>query len=137
MTDTRTKEKRSEIMSTVHSKDTGPELAVRRLIFGMGYRYRLHAKDLPGKPDIVMRGRKKIIDVRGCFWHGHKGCKFGRLPKSHIAFWKEKIERNRKRDADNLRHLQKAGWRVFIVWQCDLKNLGLLKTRLYEFIETT
>ncbi len=119
----------------VHSKDTGPELAVRRLICKMGYRYRLHVKALPGKPDIVMFGRRKIIDVRGCFWHGHCGCKYGRLPKSREDFWKAKIERNLQRDAENLHVLEGEGWRVLVVWQCDLKDLELLKTRLYEFIE--
>lgn len=136
MTDTRTKEKRSEIMSSVHSKDTGPELVVRKLIHGMGYRYRLHVKGLPGKPDIVMIGRKKIIDVRGCFWHGHSGCQYGRLPKSREDFWAAKIERNRERDAENLKLLEGDGWGVLVVWQCELKNLETLKAKLHEFIET-
>lgn len=136
MTDTRTKEKRSEIMSKVHSKDTAPELLVRRLIFGMGYRYRLHVARLPGKPDIVMIGRRKIIDVRGCFWHGHESCKYGSLPKSRQEFWAAKITRNRQRDRDNLRSLEDSGWKVLVVWQCELKNVGLLKARLYEFIES-
>lgn len=135
MTDTRTKEKRSEIMSMVHSKDTKPELLVRRLIYGMGFRYRLHRKELPGKPDIVMIGRRKIVDVRGCFWHGHEGCKYGQLPKSREDFWKAKIDRNRKRDSKNLGMLNEAGWRVLVVWQCELKNIDTLKTRLHEFIE--
>lgn len=135
MIDTRTKEERSEIMSMVHSKDTKPELLIRRLIYGMGFRYRLHCKELPGKPDIVMIGRKKIVDVRGCFWHGHEGCKYGRLPKSREDFWKAKIDRNRERDSKNQRILNEAGWRVFVVWQCELKDLETLKTRLHEFIE--
>lgn len=135
MTDTRTKAQRSEIMSKVRSKDTGPELQVRRLIFRMGFRYRLHVKGLPGKPDIVMAGRRKIVDVRGCFWHGHKRCKYGKLPKSHQSFWKSKIERNRERDSGNLQLLKRQGWKVLVVWQCELKNLELLKIKLYEFIE--
>ncbi|QDF95364.1 very short patch repair endonuclease [Azoarcus sp. DD4] len=135
MIDTRTKEERSEIMSMVHSKDTKPELLIRRLIYGMGFRYRLHCKELPGKPDIVMIGRKKIIDVRGCFWHGHEGCKYGRLPKSREDFWKAKIDRNRERDSKNQRMLNEAGWQVFVVWQCELKDIETLKTRLHEFIE--
>ncbi len=135
MTDSRTREKRSEIMSTVRSKDTGPELSVRRLIYAMGFRYRLHCKDLPGKPDIVMIGRKKIIDVRGCFWHGHDECKYGRLPKSRQDFWKVKIDRNRERDFKNLGLLLETGWRVLVVWQCELKNIDTLKIRLHEFIE--
>jgi DNA mismatch endonuclease, patch repair protein len=135
MVDTRTVRKRSEIMSKVRSKDTRPELTVRRLIFGMGYRYRLHVASLPGKPDIVMAGRKMIVDVRGCFWHGHEGCRYGRLPKSREDFWEAKIKRNRERDRLNRARLEKAGWRVLVVWQCELKNPEALKTRLYEFIE--
>ena len=135
MMDTRTAPKRSEIMSKAGSKNTQPELVVRRLIFGMGYRYRLHVSSLPGKPDIAMIGRKKIVDVRGCFWHGHEGCKYGRLPKSREDFWKAKIDRNRERDRLNLAKLKGAGWRVLIVWQCELRNREVLKKRLYEFIE--
>lgn len=135
MADTRTKEKRSEIMSAVHSKDTGPEKVIRKLVFGMGYRYRLHVKELPGRPDIVMPGKRKVIDVRGCFWHGHVGCRYGRLPKSRLQFWTAKIERNRARDAENLVLLEEKGWKVLVVWQCELKNLDTLKTKLYEFIE--
>lgn len=136
MVDTRTKEKRSEIMSKVHSKDTAPELLVRRLIFGMGYRYRLYIAGLPGKPDITMIGRRKIIDVRGCFWHGHEDCKYGLLPKSRQEFWAAKITRNRQRDRDNLLSLEGSGWKVLVVWQCELKNVELLKARLREFIES-
>lgn len=136
MADTRTKEKRHEIMSKVRSKDTAPELLVRRLVFGMGYKYRLHVADLPGKPDIVMSGRKKIIDVRGCFWHGHRRCKYGKLPKSHKVFWAAKIERNRERDKENARHLKRLGWQVLIVWQCELKRPEEARTKLYEFIES-
>lgn len=136
MADTRTKEKRHEIMSKVRSKDTAPELLVRRLVFGMGYRYRLHVADLPGRPDIVLPGRKKIIDVRGCFWHGHRRCKYGNLPKSHKAFWTAKIVRNRERDKANARRLRIMGWQVLVVWQCELKNPEKARTKLYEFIES-
>jgi len=136
MIDTRTREKRSEIMSKVRSENTAPELVVRRLIYGMGYRYRLHVVGLPGRPDIVMIGRRKIIDVRGCFWHGHEDCKYGRLPKSRQEFWAAKIMRNRERDGENMHSLEGDGWRVLIVWQCELKSVELLKTRLYEFIES-
>jgi len=136
MVDTRTKEQRSEIMSKVRSKNTAPELFVRRLLSGMGYRYRLHVKGLPGKPDIVMIGRRKIIDVRGCFWHGHEDCRYGKLAKSHQEFWSKKITRNRQRDFENLRSLAESGWQVLVVWQCELKNVEFLKIRLYEFIES-
>lgn len=135
MVDTRTSTKRSEIMSKVRAKDTGPEMIVRRLVFGMGFRYRLHRRDLPGTPDIVLPRRRKIIDVRGCFWHGHERCRYGRLPKSREDFWRAKINRNRERDRDNLRLLENAGWRILVVWQCELKELEVLKKRLYEFIE--
>lgn len=137
MVDTHTPEKRSEIMSKVRSEDTGPEMTVRRILFGLGYRYRLHRRDLPGKPDIVMVGRRKIIDVRGCFWHGHEDCRYGRLPRSRENFWRSKIDRNRERDRENQLLLQDAGWRVLIVWQCELRNLDALKKRLYEFVEAT
>ncbi|MBS1190092.1 MAG: very short patch repair endonuclease [Rhodocyclaceae bacterium] len=136
MIDTRTASKRSEIMSKVRSKNTAPEMVVRRLIFGMGYRYRLHVASLPGKPDIVLSRRKKIVDIRGCFWHGHEGCRYGNLPKSRLDFWSAKIERNRERDAANLATLARRGWRVLVVWQCELKNIKSLKKRLHEFIES-
>lgn len=134
MTDTCTKERRSEIMSRIRSKDTEPELVVRRLIHGMGYRYRLHVSSLPGKPDIVMRSRRKIIEVRGCFWHAHQGCIFGRMPKSHREYWVPKINRNVERDKRNLAQLEHDGWRVMIVWECELKELASLAARLREFI---
>ncbi len=135
MVDTRTSAKRSEIMSRVRSKNTGPEMIVRRLVFAMGYRYRLHRRDLPGTPDIVLPGRRKIIEVRGCFWHGHDSCQYGRLPKSRDEYWRTKIDCNRVRDVENLRRLEGDGWRVLIVWQCELNDLEVLKKRLYEFIE--
>lgn len=136
MVDTRTRDKRHEIMSKVRSKHTQPELLIRKLIFGMGYRYRLHVRTLPGKPDIVLPRRKKIIDVRGCFWHGHKDCRYGNLPKSSLQFWSDKIARNRERDIVNGQLLSEAGWKVLIVWQCELKNREILEKRLYEFLES-
>lgn len=130
-----TEEKRSEVMSKVRSKNTNPELIVRQLIFGMGYRYRLHVASLPGKPDIVMGKRRKIIDVRGCFWHAHEGCKHAALPKTRTDFWAAKIACNRERDKKNLDCLNESGWDVLIVWQCELKNLDALKSKLKEFID--
>jgi len=136
MTDTRTKEKRSEIMSKVRSKNTTPELVVRRLIFGMGYRYRLHDKRLPGKPDLVFSRRRKAVFVNGCFWHGHENCRYGKLPKSRLDFWKPKIDRNRQRDVENLRRLEDEGWSVLTVWQCEVKDQEKLRIRLHEFLES-
>lgn len=128
-------ERRSWVMSRVKSKHTKPELVVRRLVFGMGYRYRLHDKKLQGHPDLVFPGRKKVIFVNGCFWHGHLGCRLGKLPKTRVEFWEEKIQRNRARDIQNIAALEASGWRVLTVWQCELKNSEMLASRLNEFIE--
>ncbi|WP_069863188.1 very short patch repair endonuclease [Pseudomonas citronellolis] len=131
-----TSEHRSWLMSRVGSKDTKPELVVRRLVFAMGYRYRLHLKHLPGSPDLVFPGRKKVIFVNGCFWHGHYGCRYGRLPKSRVEFWQAKIDRNRERDRQSTASLEADGWRVLTVWQCELKNIEMLATRLNDFIQS-
>ena len=112
-----------------------PELAVRRLVFAMGYRYRLHDKHLPGKPDLVFSRRRKLVFVNGCFWHGHKGCKYARLPKTKVDFWSEKIKNNRARDRTNIVLLQRNGWKVLTVWQCDLRTIDVLANKLYEFLE--
>jgi DNA mismatch endonuclease (patch repair protein) len=130
-----TPERRSWLMSRVRSKNTSTELVVRRLIFGMGYRYRLHDKRLDGRPDIVFRSRRKAIFVNGCFWHGHSGCKKGRLPKSNVDEWTTKIRKNRLRDRRSIKALRSTGWSVLSIWQCEIKNLELLAKRLYEFIE--
>jgi DNA mismatch endonuclease (patch repair protein) len=122
-------------MSRVGSKDTTPELAVRKLLFSMGFRYRLHDKRLPGTPDIVFSGRRKVILVNGCFWHGHQECRLGRLPKSRVDFWEAKISRNRERDRENDRRLHDLGWRPLTVWQCELRNIDELAKRLYDFLE--
>lgn len=130
-----TPERRSSLMSRVKSKNTKPELAVRRLVFAMGFRYRLHDKRLPGKPDMVFPRMRKIVLVNGCFWHWHEGCRFARLPKSRTEFWAAKLARNRQRDAENLAQLEAAGWRVLTVWQCELKDLNELAERLYGFLD--
>lgn len=121
MIDRLTPAQRSNLMRSVRGKNTLPEMIVRREAHGAGFRYRLHRKDLPGRPDLCFPSRKKIIFVHGCFWHGH-GCKIGKLPKSRLDFWRPKIERNRKRDADVLSQLEAAGWSTLIIWQCELKN---------------
>ena len=112
MTDTLTRAERSERMSRVKGRDTGPEWAVRRLVHGLGYRYRLHRKDLPGCPDLVFPSRRKVIFVHGCFWHRHPdpACKLARLPKSRLEFWVPKLERNRARDLHSQARLIDMGW---------------------------
>lgn len=128
-------EKRSRNMAAIQSTNTKPELAVRRLVHGMGYRYRLHAKELPGKPDIVFPSRKKIVFVHGCFWHRHQGCRYATSPKTRMNFWNEKFAQNVARDRRNRLALKKAGWTVMIVWQCELKNSEKLARRIDGFLQ--
>ena len=131
--DTRTPEQRRRIMQSVKSKNTGPELAVRRLLHGMGYRYRLHRKDLPGKPDIAFISRRKAIFVHGCFWHGH-GCPKGRLPKSRLDYWQPKVDKNRERDRTKEEQLRSLGWSTMTIWQCETADLDALAERLQDFV---
>lgn len=137
MTDTLTPAARAERMSRVRGRDTGPEMVVRRLLHGLGYRYRLHANDLPGRPDVVFRRRRVAILVHGCFWHRHPdpACKLARLPKSRLDFWLPKLEGNRARDVANVEKLEALGWRVLIVWECQLGNTEQLRNTLQLFIE--
>lgn len=116
------REVRSRIMRAIRGKNTRPELVVRKFLFECGFRYRVHDGRLPGKPDIVLKRYRTVVMVNGCFWHGHVGCAAGRLPKSNIKFWEEKIRRNRERDERVRKELEAAGWRVFTVWECDLRN---------------
>jgi DNA mismatch endonuclease (patch repair protein) len=134
MVDTRTPEQRRRIMQSVKTKDTGPERAVRRALFAAGYRYRLHLKDLPGSPDIVLAGRRKVIFVHGCFWHGH-GCTKGRAPKSRTEYWGPKIEANRSRDERNVRELEAHGWKVLVLWQCEVADMAALLPRLIAYVD--
>ena len=120
--DTRTKEKRSEIMAAVRSKDTGPEMLVRRYLWSKGMRYRVHAANLPGKPDISVRRHKLAIFVHGCFWHGHANCPRGRLPKSRLEYWGPKIRANKKRDLAIAEQLDKEGWHRVVVWECQFRT---------------
>ena len=133
MADNRTPPSRSALMSRIGSKNTAPELVVRRLLHGMGYRFRLHRKDLPGKPDIVLPGRRKAIFVHGCFWHAH-GCRIGRPPKSRPEFWEPKLARNKERDEENIRSLERSGWGVLTIWQCEIKDRAALAERLRGFL---
>ena len=132
--DNRTPDVRSRIMAAVRQKDTGPEMAVRQLLHRMGYRYGLHGRDLPGRPDLVFRPRRKAVFVHGCFWHGHD-CGKGRLPASRIEYWKDKIGKNVARDARNIRDLIAKGWEVCVVWECEIAQLESLKQRLIQFLE--
>lgn len=133
MVDNRTVESRSRLMSRIGSKHTQPELMVRSLLHRLGYRFRLHRKDLPGKPDIGFIGRKKAVFVHGCFWHGHD-CNIGRLPKSNFEFWSAKIERNRERDGRKISDLEQIGWTGLEVWQCELKDFQSLEAKLRDFL---
>jgi DNA mismatch endonuclease (patch repair protein) len=133
--DTLSPQERSERMSRVKGRDTKPELLVRRLVYGMGYRYRLHAEALPGKPDLVFRQRKCAIFVHGCFWHRHRGCALCRLPKSRLNFWKPKLEGNRKRDLRNQRKLRRDGWRILVIWECELTDERKVRRTVLKFLE--
>lgn len=118
----------------IHGKDTGPELVVRRLIYGMGYRYRKHPRSVPGRPDVALLGRRLAIFVHGCFWHRHP-CALGRLPKSRLSFWEPKLDGNRRRDARTLRELRLAGWRTLVVWECELADLRSVEDRIRKFLD--
>lgn len=122
-------------MGRVKGRDTAPEMLVRRMIWSMGGRYRLHRDDLPGTPDIVMAGRRLAIFVHGCFWHGHDCARGARVPKANQTYWIKKIDRNRARDASALRALQADGWRVEVVWECALKDRAALAERITSWLE--
>ncbi len=136
VTDTLTIQARSERMARVKGKNTTPELLVRSIVHGLGFRFRLHASELPGKPDIVLRKRFKAIFVHGCFWHRHRkrGCPLARLPKSRQEFWVSKLEGNRLRDLRNKRALRKLGWSVLEIWECELKDRKALTARILYFL---
>jgi DNA mismatch endonuclease, patch repair protein len=133
--DTISAERRSENMRRIKSKGMKPEMAVRRLVHGMGYRYRLHVAELPGKPDLVFPSRWRIIEVRGCFWHQHPGCIDGRIPKSRTKYWVPKLRRNEDRDKENCRKLRVLGWNVLVIWECAVGDPERLRARLRRFLE--
>lgn len=123
MVDVLTKKQRQYCMSRIQGKDTKPEMVVRKLVFALGYRYRLHDKKLLGKPDLVFPGRHKVIFVHGCFWHRHN-CKYGKvIPQTRKQFWEEKLNKNKERDKKNKRKLQKLEWDVLVVWECETKDV--------------
>lgn len=136
MTDTLTTSARSERMSLIKGKDTGPELVVRRMVHQMGYRYRLHQKHLPGRPDLVFSSRRKLIFVHGCFWHRHydSACKLARLPKSREEFWMPKLEANAQRDRKNQDELRALNWKFLVIWECELKGHASLKSKIESFL---
>lgn len=128
-------QRRSENMRQIRSKDTAPELTLRRMVHAMGYRFRLHRKDLPGKPDLVFPGRRKIIFLHGCFWHQHKGCREGRLPGTRQEYWAPKLARNIERDALSEAALKSAGWDVLTLWECEVeKDIPAVSKQLRHFL---
>ncbi len=135
MTDVYSKAKRSAVMARVKGRDTQPELIVRKLLWGLGARYRLHRRDLPGAPDIVLPGRKLAVFVHGCFWHGHDCARGARVPKSNRDYWVAKVARNQARDARTQTELAALGWRVEVVWECQLKDRPAMRDRLAMMLE--
>lgn len=126
--------KRSEIMSKVRSRDTKPEMFVRKIVSSLGFRYRLHNRNLPGKPDLSNATRKKAIFVHGCFWHRHANCKMASVPASNKEYWKEKFRRNKLRDQAALDALKKMGWRPLVVWECEIRQPEKLKRKLEKYV---
>jgi DNA mismatch endonuclease (patch repair protein) len=134
MVDVHTKKQRSYNMSQIHSKDTRPEIVVRSMVHRMGYRYRLHKKELPGKPDLVLARHRKIIFVHGCFWHMHN-CRYGKVvPQTNVKFWQKKRLGNVARDKRNIRKLRTAGWKVLVVWECQARDTRQLIKKLESFL---
>ena len=132
--DTRSPEQRRRIMQAVGTKNTGPEMKVRRILHALGLRFRLHRKDLPGKPDIVLPRHRKVIFVHGCFWHAH-GCAKGQPPKSPPDYWLPKLARNVERDRTKKEQLESLGWQVLVLWQCEIKESEQLAARLQAFVD--
>jgi DNA mismatch endonuclease Vsr len=131
--DNLSRKRRSEVMSRVRSKHTKPELAVRRLAFAMGFRYRLHVQSLPGTPDLVFRKLRKAVFVHGCFWHGHS-CPRGSIPSTNVNFWQNKIAANRVRDRRSQKTLLADGWSLLTLWECEIKDADRVKNRLARFL---
>lgn len=134
VSDTLSPKARSERMSRVKAKDTKPEMKLRRLVHGLGFRYRLHRRDLPGTPDLVFPGRRAVIFMHGCFWHRHPGCSLTRMPKSRVEFWRTKLDANRKRDLRHQQVLAELGWRVLVVWECELRDLDAVAREVEAFL---
>lgn len=130
MTDIVNAARRSEIMSRIKGRNTKPELIVRRIAHGLGFRFRLHRRDLPGSPDMVFPRYRTVVFVHGCFWHRHDGCRYAYRPKSRIQFWTKKFEENVARDARNEKALRDLGWRVLVIWECEAKDQAFVRTQL-------
>jgi DNA mismatch endonuclease (patch repair protein) len=136
MADKLTRVRRSWNMSRIRAVDTKPEMYVRRLIYSMGYRYRIHVSALPGKPDLVFPRRRKVIFVHGCFWHQHPGrrCRDSRLPKTSLRYWRPKLKRNAVRDMQHIKSLKKRGWKVLTLWECEVAEPGIVQQRIEKFL---
>jgi DNA mismatch endonuclease (patch repair protein) len=134
MADTISQARRSENMRRIKSKGTKPELTVRRLAQALGYRFRLHSSGLPGKPDLVFPRLRKIVEVQGCFWHQHRGCIDSHIPKSRIDYWDPKLQRNRTRDKENRKKLRALGWRVLLIWECEVTDAKRINAKLRRFL---
>lgn len=129
------KKKRSKVMSNIRSKDTKPEILVRKMLFSKGYRFRLHVKNLPGKPDIVLRKYNAVIFVHGCFWHLHSSCRDGTIPKTRTEYWEKKLLGNKERDMKHIENLQNLGWRVLRVWECEAeKDPEMILNKIISFL---
>ncbi len=134
MVDSLPPDRRSENMRRIRSQDTAPELIVRRMVHAMGYRYRLHVRDLPGKPDLVFPRLRKVVEIYGCFWHGHTACREGRVPATRPEYWAPKLKANRLRDRANRRRLRALGWSILVIWECQTRNRAPLEKRLSRFL---
>ena len=135
MADVFTPEKRSQIMAGVKGADTGPELLVRSVVHRMGYRFRVHRRDLPGNPDIVLPRHRKVIFVHGCFWHGHNGCRRAKRPATNETFWNSKLDGNIERDKRFKKELRRLGWKVLVVWECETRRPEKLISKLSTFLD--
>jgi DNA mismatch endonuclease (patch repair protein) len=128
-------EQRSRLMSRIRGKDTSPELKVRRTVHALGFRFRLHRRDLPGSPDLVLPSHRKVIFVHGCYWHRHAGCRYAYFPKSNVAFWQSKFDANVSRDRRAIDALEAVGWTVHVIWECETQNADALRRRLAKFLK--
>jgi DNA mismatch endonuclease (patch repair protein) len=134
MADTISRERRSYNMSRIRGKDTEPELVLRKFVFSLGHRYRLHGKNLPGKPDIIFPSKKKAIFMHGCFWHQHENCSVSHQPKSNLDYWMPKLKRTIERDKEHIKALKKLGWKTLVIWECEVETLQKMEGRILRFL---